>query len=113
VTLSDYAFTVSGKLTPGKHTIKIVNSGPQEHEIEVARLNPGKTSKDLLAWIGKPEGPPPGSALGGIAGAVPGTTAYITIDLTPGDYGFLCFIPDAKDGKPHFLHGMTKDFKVQ
>jgi hypothetical protein len=113
VTLSDYTFTMSGKLTPGKHTIKIVNKGPQEHEVELVRLAPGKESKDVAAWIAKPEGPPPGNALGGIAGAVNGTVAYMTVDLTPGDYGFLCFIPDAKDGKAHVQHGMMKDFKVQ
>src|SRR5690242_3016183 len=51
ITLSDYSFTLSGKLSPGKHTLKIVNKGPQNHEVEIARLAPGKTSKDLLAWI--------------------------------------------------------------
>lgn len=113
ITLSDYAFNVTGKLTPGKHTIKIVNNGPQEHEVELARLNAGKTGKDLLAWVGKPEGPPPGNALGGVAGAVPGTTSYFTVDLPAGDYSFICFIPDMKDQQPHFMHGMIKDFKVQ
>ena len=113
VTLSDYSFTVAGKLTPGKHTIKIVNKGPQEHELELARIAPGKTSKDLLDWIYKPEGPPPGNALGGIAGTAVGSTAYVTVDLQPGDYSFICFIPDMKDGKPHLAHGMIKDFKVQ
>jgi hypothetical protein len=113
VTLSDYAFTVSGKLTPGKHTIKIVNKGPQDHEIELARIAPGKTSKDLLTWIGKPDGPPPGNALGGIAGAANGTTAYITVDLQPGNYAFICFLPDAKDHKTHAEHGMVRDFKVE
>jgi hypothetical protein len=113
VTLSDYAFTMSGKLSPGKHTIKIVNKGPQEHEIELARIAPGKTAKDLLNWIAKPEGPPPGNALGGAAGAVAGTTSYITVDLTPGNYSFICFVPDAKDKKPHVEHGMIKDFKVE
>ena len=113
ITLSDYSFTVSGKLTPGKHTIKVVNKGPQDHELELARIAPGKTSKDLLAWIGKPEGPPPGNALGGVAGTVTGSTSYITVDLTAGDYAFICFVPDSKDGKPHFQHGMVKDFKVQ
>lgn len=113
VTLADYSFTMSGKLNPGKHTIKIVNKGPQVHEIEIARLAPGKTSKDLLTWLGKPEGPPPGNALGGVAGTATGTTSYITVDLPAGNYTLLCFIPDMKDGKPHLEHGMTKDFKVE
>lgn len=113
VTTSDYSFTLSGKLTPGKHTIKVVNKGPQDHEVELARIAPGKTSKDLLAWINKPDGPPPGNALGGVAGTVNGSTSYITVDLQPGNYSFLCFIPDSKDGKPHVEHGMIKDFKVE
>jgi len=113
VTLADYSFAVAGKLTAGKHTIKIVNKGPQEHELELARIAPGKTTKDFLDWIYKPEGPPPGNALGGIAGAANGSTAYVTVDLQPGNYSFLCFIPDAKDHKPHLAHGMIKDFKVQ
>jgi hypothetical protein len=113
ITLSDYAFALSGKLSPGKHTIKIVNKGPQDHEIEIARMAQGKTSKDLLAWVGKMEGPPPGNALGGVAGTATGTTAYVTVDLPAGDYALFCFVPDMKDGKPHFMHGMTKDFKVE
>jgi hypothetical protein len=36
----------------------------------------------------------------------------VTLTLTAGEYGLLCFIPDAKDGKPHFVHGMIKQFVV-
>jgi hypothetical protein len=41
-----------------------------------------------------------------------GETNDIPLDLTPGNYALLCFIPDAKDGKPHIMHGMMKDFTV-
>ena len=37
---------------------------------------------------------------------------YFTADLTPGNYALLCFVPDAKDGKPHLEHGMVKQFKI-
>jgi hypothetical protein len=117
VTLSDYSFTTQGALTAGKHTFKVVNKGPQLHEIEVVRLAPGKTMKDLNEFIekgyaGKMDGPPPMDAIGGIAGELPGMTEYFTADLTPGNYVILCFVPDAKDGKPHLEHGMVKEFKV-
>jgi hypothetical protein len=112
VTLTDYAFTIQGSLNAGKHTFKVVNKAQQPHEIELVRLAPGKTVKDLLAWMGKMDGPPPGNALGGVAGVVPGMTTYVTADLTPGDYAMLCFLPDVKDGKTHLEHGMTKTFKV-
>jgi len=25
----------------------------------------------------------------------------------------ICFVPDAKDGKPHLAHGMVKQFSVK
>lgn len=112
VSLADYKFDVQGSLSAGKHTIKVENKGPQPHEIEVVRLAPGKTLDDLAAWIKNPQGPPPVNALAGISAIVPGTTAYFAADLTPGNYAFLCFIPDAKDGKPHLDHGMVKQFKI-
>ncbi len=117
VTLSDYAFAVKGALAAGKHTIKIVNSGPQVHEVELVRLAPGKTMKDFgeymeKAYKGQADGPPPADALGGVAAEPNGGAAYFTADLTPGNYVLLCFVPDAKDGKPHLEHGMVKEFKV-
>jgi len=30
----------------------------------------------------------------------------------PGDYGLICFVPDAKDRKPYLAHGMMKNLKV-
>ena len=41
-----------------------------------------------------------------------GMRATFTADLTAGDYGLICFVPDAKDGKMHLEHGMMKNFKV-
>jgi len=35
-----------------------------------------------------------------------------TADFAPGNYALVCFIPDSKDGKPHYAHGMTKQFNV-
>ena len=41
-----------------------------------------------------------------------GTSGVFTADLAPGDYGLICFVPDAKDGKPHLMHGMMKQITV-
>ena len=112
VSLADYKFSVQGTLNAGKHTVKVVNNGPQPHEIEVVRLAPGKTIDDLNAWMKNPQGPPPANALGGVDAILPTMTAYFTADFTPGNYALLCFIPDAKDGKPHLEHGMIKQFKI-
>jgi len=110
--LADYTFTPSTPLTAGKHTIRIENGATQSHELFLVRLAPGKKMSDLPAWAAKMEGPPPVIPMGGVTAMPPNMVSYITVDLTPGDYGFICFLPDAKDGKPHFTHGMIQQFHV-
>jgi hypothetical protein len=112
LTLADYSFTTSQPLHAGSQTIEVRNTGPQAHEVELIRLAPGKTEKDLLGWMQKPNGPPPGSGVGGIAAAAPGEVSYFTADLTPGSYMLICFVPDRKDGKPHFMKGMMQTISV-
>jgi hypothetical protein len=34
------------------------------------------------------------------------------MDFEPGRYALLCFVPDAGDGMPHFMHGMVQEFTV-
>jgi hypothetical protein len=112
LTLSDYSFETSQPLHAGRQVIEVRNNGPQLHEVELIRLAPGKTQQEVLAWMQKPNGPPPGSGIGGVAGAAPGEVSYFTADLTPGNYLLICFLPDRKDGKPHFMKGMLKTVTV-
>ncbi len=111
IKLYDYNFDVSKPLTAGKHTFMVTNSAAQMHEVQLVHLAPGKTVDDLLKWLGKPAGPPPGSLVGGAAPFTK-TTNYFSADLSPGNYAMICFVPDARDGKPHFMHGMTKTITV-
>jgi hypothetical protein len=113
MTLKDFSFTGSKPLTAGRHTIEIQNSGSQSHEFVLARMAPGKKAADLAAWVDKQNGPPPAEPIGGVPAIAKGTSAFMTADLTPGEYAFICFIPDAKDGKPHFTHGMMQDVHVE
>ncbi len=113
VTLADYTFTTSAPLTAGHRVIRVTNAGPQPHEIALVRLEPGKTAKDFAQWAGAMKGPPPGSLDGGVAAIAPGDTVYFPVDLTAGNYAFICFVPDNKDGKPHIAHGMVQDFVVK
>lgn len=112
IKLTDYAFGLSKPLTAGQHVIRVVNNGEQAHEVMVIRLAPGKTAAQVAAWVEKMEGPPPGEPLSGVAGLGVGQSASFPLTLTPGEYGLICFIPDAKDGKPHYVHGMVHQFKV-
>jgi hypothetical protein len=112
MTLLDYAFKLSQPLQAGRQTIRVRNDAAQGHEVVVVRLQPGKSPTDMLAWMEKMEGPPPAAPIGGSTPMAHGEENLITIDFTPGEYGLICFAPDAKDGKPHFMHGMVTQFTI-
>ena len=112
LTLSDYAFTLSKPLVAGKQMIKVENAAAQPHEVVLVQLAPGKTIEDVGKWVFDMKGPPPGKPIGGIPAFGKGRNSYFEADLTPGEYGMICFAPDAKDGKPHVQHGMTTQFKI-
>jgi len=65
VTLVDYGFKFSQPLQAGRQTIRVVNQAGQSHELVLVRLAPGKSPADVLAWMEKMEGPPPGAPIGG------------------------------------------------
>lgn len=112
ISLVDYGYGTSRPLGAGTHRVLVKNDGTQWHELEIARLLPGKTPADLAAWAEKMAGPPPAHFIGGISPLSPGKENELTLTLTPGHYVMLCFLPDVKDGKPHTAHGMVKDFVI-
>ena len=112
MTLVDYGFEFSQPLQPGKQTIRVKNAAEQGHEVVLVKLAPGKKATDVLAWMEKMEGPPPGAPIGGTTPMARGEENLITVDLAPGEYGLVCFVGDAKTGKPHFMHGMVKDIVI-
>jgi len=112
LTLSDYTFTLSKPLAAGKQLIKVENAATQPHEVVLVQLAPGKTIEDVGKWVLDMKGPPPGKPIGGIPAFVKGKNSFFEADLAPGEYGMICFVPDAKDGKPHVQHGMAKEFKI-
>jgi hypothetical protein len=113
ITMKDYTWDVSAPLTAGPHVIRVENAGPQLHEIQVMQLAPGKSAKDLQAWMmGGMKGPPPAKPVGGYAGLAPGLHGFFTTTLAAGKYVFVCYVPDKADNKPHLMHGMIKEVTV-
>lgn len=112
MTLDDYSFELSKPLVAGKQVIRVVNAAKQAHEVFIAQLAPGKTPADLLAWIEKQDGPPPAKPMGGTTGMMQHGWNDVHIELEAGNYALICFYPDAKDGKPHFVHGMIRQITV-
>jgi hypothetical protein len=110
--LVDYDFELSKPIPAGRHTIRIENAGPQEHEVVIVKLDSGKEAMDFAKWGEKLVGKPPGTLHGGVSGIMPGDKAFVEVDLAPGKYGLICFVPDSKDGKMHAHHGMAKTVTV-
>jgi len=113
IRLTDYAFDLSAPLVAGSQVIRVENVGPQPHELVLAKFGPGASVADFEAWQkGGEKGPIPGIFLGGVAPMDQGKHGQFSVDLQPGNYALLCFLPDSKDGNLHFLHGMVKPFTV-
>ena len=110
--LVDYGFELSQPLQAGKQMIRVKNVAKQGHEVVILKLAPGRKAADVLAWMEKMEGPPPGMPIGGTTPMAQGEENIITLDLTAGEYALICFVPDAKDGKPHFVHGMSREITI-
>src|SRR2546426_12273088 len=114
IRLRDYVFQLSEPLTAGIHVVRVENAGVQAHEVVIAALSPGKTLQDFIAWEeGGEKGPlPTGEWLGGVTTLDIGRHSQFAATFAPGSYLLLCFWPDAKDGKPHIMHGMAKQITV-
>ncbi len=116
--LNDYAFGNPATIPAGTRHIAVVNDAKQPHEVVLFQLDAGKTLADLAAFAaaidghGTLDGPPPGHMRGGIVAIAPGTSGLMEVQLEPGSYALICFIPDAKDGQPHFMHGMIAPLTV-
>jgi hypothetical protein len=110
---TDYAYTNSAGIGAGVHTFLFENRGPQAHEVALFRLAPGHSAADMIAWIAAQKGSAPGEPLGGIYALPAGAHAWFTVSITPGDYAFICFLPDDHDGRPHHAHGQIREFSVK
>lgn len=87
--------------------------GRDTHELTILRLAPGKTAAQFLSWIQTGgNGPPPVVASAGGANALaPGLHLWVQLNLSPGDYVAVCFVPDDEgDHPPHAVLGMVQGF---
>lgn len=112
LTLFDYGFRSASPIRSTTHAVRVTNAGTQPHELVIARLADGKSAEDFARWAERMQGPPPGRFLGGVSPMAPGVSNDLALDLAPGRYALLCFVPDAKDGKPHVAHGMVREITV-
>jgi len=67
----------------------------------------------MFAATDPPAGPPPFTSAGGVTGVAVGETVTMDVDLEPGNYAFICFVPDPATGKAHFELGMVGPLTIQ
>jgi hypothetical protein len=114
LTMANYDWTMSKPLKAGRNVIKVTTAPGQPHELVIAHLLPGKGAKDIAAWEENMSGgPPPFDFITGNSPLGGGGTNYLTVDLKPGRYALVCFLPDAADGKSHLAHGMIREIFVR
>lgn len=118
IRLTDYDFVIPRALMRGRHSIAVTNTASQSHMLVIHRVAPGRqagqAANEFVAWAQAPNRVlPAGEAAGGVTEIAPGTTVVMQGDFAPGTYLLICFVPDAKDGKPHFMHGMQKEIIVR
>ena len=107
ITASDYSFQAPDTLSSGVTTLHMMNQGKELHHLVLVKVPIAELQK-----MNPAEPPPPDLVvLGGPNAAAPGGTAEATVDLQPGTYTLVCFIP-GPDGKPHMLSGMTRPLTV-
>ncbi len=112
-------FVGPDSIPAGLTLIHMVNKGTDLHHVQLVRLADGKTAEDFAAAVKAAPFDPIGPAappawvkfVGGPNGVIPGESSTAIINLEPGNYVMICFIPDSK-GVPHITSGMMKPLKV-
>jgi hypothetical protein len=115
VRFKDFSFVgLPPHFAAGPVTFKLDNVGKQAHDMELVRLDPGKTMQDVLKALMDQSPPKWAHNAGGVDTMSPHTSTVVTLTLAPGNYVALCFMPDVtkKDMPPHAMEGMIAAFTV-
>jgi hypothetical protein len=86
------------------------------HELSILRLGRHASTAEadaLVRDLARNATPQiPLEALGGMGAISPGFDGYLYLDLRPGEYVAVDFMPDPNDARPHLLDGYFKTFSV-
>src|SRR5258708_24365167 len=116
VTTYDYSFAMPTTIPARLTVMKLVNAGSQPHQASFGRIKPGVTVDQVLAAAkqGSSAVPYLFSVLdfaGGPNAISPHGQQETILNLRPGHYVALCFVP-CPDGMPHYQMGMITPFTV-
>jgi hypothetical protein len=112
----EMAFSLDQPLRAGPQVIALTNAGVQPHFMSLAGVPAGTTVEDVLqlseTFMNPQATPPAGLSFDDIitvydsADLSSGMTNWFSVDLAPGDYLLVCFVPDQETGIPHAMLGM-------
>lgn len=116
VTAYDDFFVMPKTMAAGLTDVTLVNAGAQPHQAAIGRVKPGVTVDQVLAAAKR------GSSaeaylfsvldfVGGPNAIAPHAQQGTILNLRPGHYVALCFVP-GPDGRPHYQMGMITPFTV-
>jgi hypothetical protein len=118
VRTGEYGFSFPDEIRSGRQVWQVINAGTMPHVIAVSSYPGSLTAEDVVEALRRSATATPA------AGAVdlsrfgdgpfvtiqsPGVTSWVEVDLSPGTYVAICFVPD-RDGMLHALRGMVDVF---
>jgi hypothetical protein len=123
IQMLEYGFAVSGPAVQGG-TMRLTNTGQELHMMALGRLKEGKAATDippaLQAAMQSEDEAAFDTALSAIVdeenspyqGVFGRGTVDVPVDVAPGSYALICFMPAVGDGLPHALKGMVNQLQV-
>ncbi|WP_310571010.1 hypothetical protein [Gemmatimonas sp.] len=109
VRLIDFAFVGPDEWAPGPALLRIETTGPQDHQLRLARLRDGAS---VQAWMAADDPDTVAATIAGMARVGAGQVAYLPIDLTRGTYIAYCVVADVATKRPHVELGMLRMIHV-
>lgn len=110
---AEYSFDAPEQIEAGLVKVNLVNDGQEPHHAQLVRLNDGVTLEQFQAALQEGEAAvfPLIAFVGGPGLVDPGLQSQVMLELTPGQYVLLCFVP-GHDGIPHLAKGMVRPIEV-
>ena len=109
ITATDHAFAgIPAVAEAGKTLIRITNQGTEYHEAVLQRISAGET-RSVEEILAIPEGSGDLLDYAGSAFAPPGLGSWTVVDLVPGRYAAMCFIPTGATTEEELRGGQGDD----
>ncbi len=112
IVVSNAAFTVTGDLGAGEHTIRVEVAEAAEgflgHDVHLARLDDAAALDDVavwMDWIDHLAPPSPADWIGGAEQVPPGSASYLHVTLEPGRYAWI--------SEGYGVQGLVQEFRVE